>query len=246
MVDYPFWFSGYEYSYAQTIYTKEEINSQEGTITEIDYDYVNQGESLTDKHLKVYLGNTMRNSVKEGWMDEAGMTLVSDSTVTFLAGEHTLRLRLRTPFYYTGGNLCVMTQKLDGEKSDKVSFYAKEENEIRTAVYNANDAVVNIATIQGAKRLNHAWLVMNPLIGNDIQETSMVEGLSLYQSSNNMVYTSNSIPAHFVVTDICGRKVASWNDTEKISLCYLTPGIYVVKADAYGQQAILKVMVKKQ
>lgn len=246
LTDYPFWFSGYEYSYAQTIYTKEEINSQEGTITEIDYDYVNQGESLTDKHLKVYLGNTMRNSVKEGWMDETGMTLVSDSTVTFLAGEHTLRLRLRTPFYYTGGNLCVMTQKLDGEKSDKVSFYAKEENEIRTAIYNGNDAVVNIATIQGAKRLNHAWLVMNPLIGNDIQETSMVESLSLYQSSNNMVYTSNSIPAHFVVTDICGRKVASWNDTEKISLCYLTPGIYVVKADAYGQQAILKVMVKKQ
>lgn len=239
--DYPFWFSGYEYSYAQTIYFKEEIGSPKGYITEIHYDYANQGGSLADKHIKVYLSNTDHYSVSEGWIDQGDMTLAVDTVVTFLGGDHTLRLRLQAPFSYAGGNLCVMTQKIDSEKSDAVSFYAMDDEEVRTAVYNGNEPVVDLRKVQGATRVNQVGLV--------IRDNAAATVLSIPESGRLSLRFADdaacaSVPARLVVTDLCGKRLVGPVITSRLSFAGLVSGVYIVTAEADGQHIVQKIIVR--
>ncbi len=238
--DFPFWFGGYKYSYAQAIYNAMETGGEAGDIRQLQYDYVNNGSPLADIAIKIYLANTKNTAVTSGWIDEKDMTLVCDTAVTFLNGSHTLFFDIATPFAYTGGNLCVMTQKTGTEQSDDIYFYAAATDEPRTAIYNGDNAEVNLSSVQAATRLNHVRIVKGGKGASGIA-TSHAYGKMQLRLANDVACTTNGEVANFTVTDLSGKTLAVKNDAKSISLATLPSGIYIVKAESNGQRTTLKV-----
>ena len=241
--DFPFWFSGKQYSYAQAIYWSEEIGGEAGDILQLQYDYANDGKDLTGKHIKVYMANTNRIDVTGGWIDESEMSLVADTVVDFLNGEHSLLLPLHTPFAYTGDNLCIMTQKMDNEQRDDVYFYAAATEEPRTAIYNGETAEVDPSAVQMAARLNQVRIIKTNHLVSSVSSYNAASSLRLYVVANS-VSVGGQRPAQFIVTDFCGKTVARWSHAQSVNLGKLAPGLYVVRAETNNQHAVGKVVVK--
>lgn len=245
LTDYPFWFNGSAFNYAQMIYSADEIDHEACDITELDYDYINEGDDLTDKHIKVYLANTAKGSVLDGWMPEEQMELVVDGLATFRKGEHTLRLNLAKPFTYTGGNLCVMTVKDDSEKSDNISFYAAytTDDEIRTALYYGEDSAVDMTQIKGAARIGYLGIVMKPNSLASIAGAASADEFTLVKRGN-VLSLSNGAAAQFSVMTLAGKVVAVKKNAVMIDLSNMQKGIYIVNVEADGRQMVQKVVLQ--
>ena len=239
--DFPFWFGGYAYSYAQAIYKSEETGGKAGDITDIEYDYSNDGDALADKHIKVFLCNTANQSVEDGWIAETDMTLAADTTVTFENGDHTLLLHLKAPFGYTGGNLCIMTQNIESGKSDKISFYATGSDGIRTAIYNGETPDVDLSKVQGSTYLNYVRLTMVPGTASAIGGTHAGSGLGIALSG---AIVTASKAADITVSNIAGSTVACKHGAKTVNLSGMPSGIYIVKAEAGNEKVVKKVVVK--
>lgn len=242
--DFPFWFNGYQYNYAEAIYQKEEIGGEVGEIVQLEYDYVNEGNDLTAKPIKVYMANTAQNSVTDGWIAEDEMTLVVDTLVDFASGEHTLTLPLKAPFGYTGSNLCIMTWKNDNEQTEKVYFYAAATDEPRTAVYYDDQADVVLSGVKAATRINQVRLVKNNHVPAAIHHTSGVANDLKLLVEPTCVSVDGASAACLTLTNLCGKTIATLPHAHSISLEGLAPGLYLVKATLKGQQAVVKVVVR--
>lgn len=240
--DFPFWFSGYPYNYAQAIYWSDEIGGEAGDILQLQYDYANNGKDMTDKPIKVYMANTDNDDMTCGWISEQEMTLVADTVVSFLSGEHTLRIPLHTPFAYTGSNLCIMTQKMDSEASDDIYFYATATDEPRTALYNGDEAEVDLNHVKAAARLNQVRIIKTDRSAAAIHQPET--GRLRLLTGTNSISIDGQQAARITVTDLCGKTVARWAHTRRADLSLLAPGVYIVKAEAGGQQAVVKVCIK--
>lgn len=241
--DIPFWFSGKTYSYTQAIYLKEEIGGKVGEIRQLQYDYANSGEDVTAKTIKVFMSNTNNADMTSGWINESAMTLVLDTVVDFRNGENTLMLQLHTPFVYTGKNLCIMTEKIDNEQTNDVYFYAAATDEPRTAVYNGNEAEVSLADVQLSTRLNQVRIIKTDDSTLGIQQMAQPNTLRLI-SNGNSISIEGKQDAQFTVTDLCGKTITRLQHAQSININNMPSGMYIVKAEANGQQAILKVTVK--
>lgn len=239
--DFPFWFGGYAYSYAQAIYTAEEVGKKPGKIVDMEYDYSNVGDALEGKHLKVYLLNTTSSDITKGWIDEEDMTLVVDTTLTLAHGDHTLLLHLKEPFAYTGNNLCVMTQNINGGLSESIAFYAQKTLLARTAIYNGDEPEVDFSKVQGAARLNYVRLTMSPDKETAVGGIADNGGLGI-ATMGNVIATSKA--ADITVTDISGKTVACKHNATMLDMGGKAAGIYIVKADANGVKAVKKVVVR--
>lgn len=158
----PYGFKGSFYSMSEVIYFKEEINLEAGLIKEVVYTYINDSkQELTDKHVKIFMKNTLQESVAEGWIQEDDMVLVYDSNLTFKRGENRLNIELDTPYYYMGGNLCILNQKVQDASVADVNFYAKNYPNIpRTAVINNDNGTINVSEIQFSSMVNYVQLLM--------------------------------------------------------------------------------------
>jgi hypothetical protein len=107
----PFNFN-WDYSLTQSIYLNEDIGRSEGTIEAIQYAY-NFDAPLTNKHIKIWMGETTSTNLSGGWIDPASLHLVFDGNLDFLAGEHTIKINLNNTFEYNGGNLVIYSYKSD-------------------------------------------------------------------------------------------------------------------------------------
>ncbi len=242
--DFPFWFSGYQYNYAQALYLKDEVGGEPGEILQLQYDYDNYGKDMTDKAIKVYMANTDQRDVTTGWIAQDDMTLVLDTVVSFVAGEHTLTLPLHTPFVYTGSNLCIMTQKIDNEQTDDVYFYATATDDPRTAFYNGDEAEVVLSSVLASSRLNQVRLIKNTHVPASVDHIAgAANSLKLLVEPTRVSVEGDGI-AHFTLTDLCGKTIQCLSQAHSLSLEGLTPGLYLVKATRLGQQSVVKVVVR--
>ena len=242
--DFPFWFSGYQYNYAQALYLKDEVGGEAGEILQLQYDYVNNGKALTDKAIKIYMANTDQRDVTSGWIAQDDMTLVLDTAVTFLAGEHTLTLPLHTPFVYTGSNLCIMTQKIDNEQTDDVYFFATATDDPRTALYNGDEAEVVLSSVMASARLNQVRLIKNTHVPASIHHAvGAANGLKLLVAPTR-VSVEGETAVRFTLTDLCGKTIQRLPHAHSISLEGLAPGLYLVTATLKGEQTVVKVVVR--
>ncbi len=242
--DFPFWFSGYQYNYAQALYLKDEVGGEPGEILQLQYDYDNYGKDMTDKAIKVYMANTDQRDVTTGWIAQDDMTLVLDTVVSFVAGEHTLTLPLHTPFVYTGSNLCIMTQKIDNEQTDDVYFYATATDDPRTAFYNGDEAEVVLSSVLASSRLNQVRLIKNTHVPASVDHIAgAANSLKLLVEPTRVSVEGDGI-AHFTLTDLCGKTIQCLSQAHSLSLEGLTPGLYLVKATRMGQQSVVKVVVR--
>lgn len=239
--DFPFWFGGYAYSYAQAIYYSEELGKKSGNIVDMEYDYSNSGDPLEGKHIKVYLMNTQNTDVTRGWTSEEDMTLAVDTTVTFAHGDHTLLLHLKAPFGYTGKNLCIMTQNIDGGLSEDISFYAAGTLLARTAIYNGDTPEVDLSKVQGAARLNYVRLTMTPGDETAVGGIGTNGTLGINVNGSRIATT---MAADITVTDIAGNVVARQHNASALDMNGKAAGIYIVAAEAGGEKVVRKMVVR--
>jgi hypothetical protein len=107
----PFNFN-WDYSLTQSIYLNDDIGRSEGTIEAIEYAY-NFDAPLTNKPIKIWMGETTSTNLSAGWIDPASLQLVFDGNLDFLAGGHTIKINLNNTFEYNGGNLVIYNYKSD-------------------------------------------------------------------------------------------------------------------------------------
>ena len=165
--NYPFWFEGYPFCYAEAIYLKEELgNIDSGEIQSISLDYFNLENDIRNVNVRVYLANTPRTSVAEGWMVKEAMTLVYDGPISLIKGENnTLMLPLDKPFKYKGDNLCILYEKENDHTTGNVGFAAVTTVDVRTAIYNSYTEGVDMNHVQGATRLTSLLLMVSDAVG---------------------------------------------------------------------------------
>ena len=104
----------YESTMAQTVYTAQEINKGLCSIKRIAWPY-KYSTGISDVRVKVLVGNTTAPNLKKTFVDTLALTKVFDGTVTMIGDntEHELVIEFDKPYFYNGGNLCIMTEKRD-------------------------------------------------------------------------------------------------------------------------------------
>ena len=82
-----------------------------------------------------------------------------------------------------------------------------------------------------------------------IQETTVIEGLSLYPNpvTNGKVYISskNDLDKNIIIFDVLGKKVLQTTISSKeLNISNLSPGVYIIKIDEEQATATRKLIVK--
>lgn len=133
------------YSFAESIYTQEELGVEGGMIKEISWEFNNPGAPLLDKDVQVYMANTSHSHVMSDYLAEDDMLCVFSGKASFPSGENRLTITLQQPFPYAGGNLAIMTKKIkDPETGIRVTYHAQNFPDIpRTAIAVNSTGIIN-------------------------------------------------------------------------------------------------------
>ena len=184
----------YNYAISQQIYTANEINASEGTISSIAF---KQGTTYDKtRNLAVYMLNTAQSTFEGtlSWVTLSSENLVFSDNITYpsVAGEWA-EISLQTPFEYTGGNLLVCVVDNTGTYSADVEFYTYETSE-RRAIYTQRDDytpfdVTNMGGITGANTINYQKVVNTiKFHGEFVSNAKSVAVRSVEPQINSVVY----------------------------------------------------------
>lgn len=115
-------------SFAQTIYYADEIELGGAALTSIAYTNSFQS-NLSDKEIKVWIGETEATDLSNGWSPLDNLTLVYEGPMDFPSGENLIRIRLDNPYIYSGGNLLIYTNRVweNQYASSNDKFYGTED-----------------------------------------------------------------------------------------------------------------------
>ncbi len=104
-------------SLSETIYLADEISQPAGSqITKISYQS-NFSQTLLDKKITVYMGETDLTDLSGGWIISDDLEMVFDGTVSIPVGSHNMLIPLTSHYTYRGKNLVVMIYR---EKDDNI------------------------------------------------------------------------------------------------------------------------------
>jgi len=99
----------------QTIYSAADLNVPAGTIIKgLSFKYAATTALENSPQIKVYLANTTQSNFASttSWLPLTQFIQVYSNTVNIPTGAYELQLTFDVPFIYTGGTLCVMTEKV--------------------------------------------------------------------------------------------------------------------------------------
>ncbi|MDO4159200.1 MAG: T9SS type A sorting domain-containing protein [Prevotellaceae bacterium] len=237
----PFAFNGYQYSRSQAIYRSDEIGGKAGKIIEVIYPYSNSSDAIANRPVQLMIANTAQQSVTEGWMADSDMTVGFNGDVDFVKGEGLMRLELDTPYDYTGNNLCLYAVKgLDNTMAD-VSFYAADNDEVRTAVYYSRRPEIVETDIQGSTMLNNVIIRFHE---------DVASGITFAASGNRLSFIGGKVvlPAgttgQITVCDVSGKTLVNSEAANSADLSTLPSGVYIVRVNVNGTVTVRKFAVK--
>ena len=119
--------TGYEYSYAQQIYTAAELQGQSGSILSVAFKFEVDATSVQFvNQIDLYLKNTDKSSFggDEDWVSLTDSDRYFSGEVVYANHkEGWLTMELNAPFEYTGGNLLVCVDNNTGSWGNNVHFY---------------------------------------------------------------------------------------------------------------------------
>lgn len=113
-IKYPYNLSTRE-SLTQTLYLANEIGTNGGDIHALRYnaDITSEGSNLQDVGIEIWLGETDKDNLKDGWIDPSTLTKVYDGILSFPAGQYDIAVPLDCPYTFRGGNLVVYSHRKD-------------------------------------------------------------------------------------------------------------------------------------
>ena len=98
-----------------------------------------------EKPVKVYMAETDKETLADGWIPVSDMTLVYDGTLAMPQGDNDIPIELSEPFEYTGKNLDVamLMDYTQGSGGYFHRFYVEQtpERAGRTRAYSSNDPI---------------------------------------------------------------------------------------------------------
>ncbi|MBW6516771.1 MAG: T9SS type A sorting domain-containing protein [Candidatus Cloacimonetes bacterium] len=100
----------YRNSLYEVIYYQDEFGTFAGPISAVTFYNIFE-TSLTDKPVKIWMGNTDLADLTAGWIPSTELQLVFDGTMNFPAGANDIHFQLQTPFDYTGDNLVMLVSR---------------------------------------------------------------------------------------------------------------------------------------
>lgn len=102
----------WDHSLSQTLYYPDEIGFAGGTIFALGYQ-ADFSDSKLDKSIRIWMGETDREDLTDGWVDPSTLQLVFDGSVDFPSGVNDVVITLDQAFVYTGSNLVIYSNKSD-------------------------------------------------------------------------------------------------------------------------------------
>ena len=130
-------YSNCAYSISQQIYTRAEIG-QTGDIKSVSFKYKSGLSAPCTRTVKVYLQQTTKGFFTSGtdWVSMTNADLVYNGDITINGVEDEwVRIKLNTPFEYTGNNLVVCVYDYTGTANDQITFAADEISEAKSLYY---------------------------------------------------------------------------------------------------------------
>lgn len=138
------------YSISQQIYTKDEINTESGSIKSISF-HNKKGNSNTRK-INVYMSNTVQDSYRDGydWVLVNESEMVFSGEFTFGAQDEWTTIELQKPFEYEGKHLAITIYDASdsnlGYSGGHDSFYANATDTLR-GLYKTASSKINVYNI---------------------------------------------------------------------------------------------------
>ena len=130
-------YSNCAYSISQQIYTRAEIG-QTGRIKAVSFKYKSGLSEPCTRTVKVYLQQTTKAFFTSGtdWVSMTNADLVYDGEITINNfADEWVRVKLNTPFEYTGNNLVVCVYDYTGKADSEITFAADQINELKGMYY---------------------------------------------------------------------------------------------------------------
>ena len=130
--------SNQAYSISQQIYTRAEMQ-QTGEIKSVSFKYKSGLSAPCTRTVKVYLKQTTKEvfASKTDWLsmtDDADLVYDGNITINGIADEW-VRIKLNTPFEYTGNNLAVCVYDYTNKVDDQIIFAADEIGDAKAMYY---------------------------------------------------------------------------------------------------------------
>lgn len=99
----------YMQSLTQTLYFPHELKTNSGQLRSLTYNaHIEKG--VVDLHnlpIQIWIGETEKDNLADGWVDPATLTCVFDGNIDFPVGNYDVTVHFDTPYEYKGGNLVV-------------------------------------------------------------------------------------------------------------------------------------------
>jgi len=208
----------YKNSYAQTIYTNEQLGIGGGMINSIVYKNNFVSTNVGSKGIKVWMGETTLTNLTGGFIDPAELTLVFDGEVEFPGGINDININLQTPYVYSGQNLVVYTYRnLDDQ------------------YYKSTDLFYLTNTEEQRSRRAQSDSQLDPLAPTGGSTTTYIPDITMYFNTAGLGTISGNVtsegnPVGGVTVKIVDATRKTTTDASgNYSLPYLIPGTYALE-----------------
>jgi len=126
----------------ETIFFHNEIN-QIGSITGIQFRNSFQTDSLLVKPTKIWLGESESENLSDNWIPATQLNLVYDGLINYPPGTGYIDLILSVPYFYHGGNLIMMVNRVwDEQRYSSSDNFLCQTNGINRTRNIASDNIV--------------------------------------------------------------------------------------------------------
>ena len=140
-------------SVSQSVFYPSDFKHAYGTISDIVLKNSFRNSTL-DKPVKIWLAETDREDLSDGWMSAADMTLVYDGTLSFQPGANDIPVHLSSPYSYGGKNLVMLAYmgaaEGTGSYFDRFFVESLDAKAVRTLAYSSYSADFDIASLADA------------------------------------------------------------------------------------------------
>jgi len=210
-------------SYAQTIYTNEQLGIGGGIINSLVYRYRFVSQEIGTKGVKVWIGETTQTNLDGGFINPSELTLVFDGDLNFPGGENELTINLQTPYVYSGGNLVIYSYR-----------------NLDTQYYSSSDLFYLVATDENRSRHRQSDSQIDPLAPSSGTVKAYVPEVSMFFSTAGLGTIAGNVtcegaPAGGVTVQIVDATRKTTTDAAgNYALPYLIPGTYALNFTKFG------------
>ncbi len=166
-------------SVSESIYYPEDFMYATGEIKHVVYKNGFGPNTEITKPIKIWMGETEKTNLSEGWIPTTGLRLVYDGDVLFRKGTNDIPITLTTPYNYTGKNLVVIFQmnyaQGTGGYVDRFFVASTPDKTDRSRAYTASKDIV-IDELQSSNGSKYAEIPLTRFVMN-AKGVSKVEGI---------------------------------------------------------------------